>query len=96
MNETYPYYEVSEYPDEERSAVWTEHFYTLLRIMKDHSELTSQMVSLSRLDEVISYVAVNDVKTYGIVVGLTPSEVLEIASDSGADGIYINGVEPVS
>lgn len=95
LDQSYPYYEISEHEEEPLAQVWTEHFKSLLRYSVEHRAFYQRFQRDignhgDKCEEVLDYVEKNGVKTYGFVYYGTPSDLLRVLEQEGVEGIYIS------
>lgn len=94
INDKYPLFELSEaHESGERTASdYEAHFKSLLQFSLDHTEFLNALDKnrdyASYYSSILDYVEKSGVKTYGVLVKGSASDILELADHSGATQIW--------
>lgn len=97
INNSYPDFELSPHLSDTNSkkngALYESHFQTLLRIMADHPDFLKTLDPYGDLETYYStvqrFIEENGIKTYGVTVLGSPSEILQFCEQAGIEGIYV-------
>ena len=98
INNSYPNFELSPHlsdtDSKKNGALYESHFQTLLQVMADHPDFLKTLESYeSNLSDyyaaVQRFIKANGIKTYGVTVLGSPSEILQFCELAGVEGIFV-------
>lgn len=97
INNSYPDFEIGNSlpvtDSQKKGALYESHFKTLLRVMADHPDFLKVLEPNGDLDTyyqtVQSFIADNGIKTYGVTVLGSPSDILRFCDQAGIEGIFV-------
>lgn len=97
INNSYPDFEISAIRSDSDSrkngALYESHFKTLLRVMTDHPDFLKILDPIGDLETyyqtVQSFITANGIRTYGVTVLGSPSEILRLCEQAEIEGIFV-------
>lgn len=97
INNSYPNFELSPHlsdtDSKKNGALYESHFQTLLQVMADHPDFLKTLEPYGDLETyypaVQRFIEANGIKTYGITVLGSPSQILQFYEQANIEGIYV-------
>ena len=98
INNSYPNFELSPHlsdtDSKKNGALYESHFQTLLQVMADHPDFLKTLESYESnvsayYAAVQRFIKANGIKTYGITVLGSPSQILQFYEQANIEGIYV-------